>query len=353
MIRRVSVFAAFAIAAAAVPAPAQTGAGRDVHRTAIRERVARAVAVRYQGRDSREEQTERFTRTLKIGTGGTIELANIAGDIVITAGGGNEARLEVVKTARGRTVEDAKELLQLVQVDVTERGNRTEVRTRYPRDDESRRNNRRNFNVSVAYALTAPAGAAVTANSISGDISSTGIKGELSLESVSGSIRIRNGGRVAAAKSVSGDIEIADTTIDGALDVSSVSGAVVLRRVKVGRLSAGSVSGEVHVEDVECERVNAQSVSGGVNFSGPLATNGRYELQSHSGEVRMAIAGGAGFELEATSFSGSVRSEFDIKTPGAEPASRRRQRTLRGVYGDGSAVLDLTTFSGSIVISKR
>lgn len=353
MMRRVSVFAALAIAAAAVPAPAQTQPGGDVHRTAIRERAARAVTVRYQGRDSREEQTERFTRTLKIGAGGSIDLSNIAGDIVITAGGGSEARLEVVKTARGRTVEDAKELLQLVDVDVTERGNRVEVRTRYPREDESRRSHRRNFNVSVAYALTAPAGAAITANSVSGSISSTGIKGELSLESVSGSIRIRNGGRVAAAKSVSGDIEIADTAIDGALDVSSVSGAVVLRRVKVGRLSAGSVSGEVHVEDVECERVNAQSVSGGVNFSGPLAANGRYALQSHSGEVRIAIAGGAGFELEATSFSGSVRSEFDIKTPGAEPASRRRQRTLRGVYGDGSAVLDLTTFSGSIVISKR
>ena len=29
------------------------------------------------------------------------------------------------------------------------------------------------------------------------------------------------------------------------------------------------------------------------------------------------------------------------------------RRTLRGVYGDGSAILDVTTFSGSVVITKR
>lgn len=353
MMRRLSTSAAAAAALVALAAPAQAQTHRESVHAVVRERAARAVAVRYQGRDNRETQTERFTRTLKIGANGTIDLSNIAGDVVITAGGGSEATLEVVKTARGRTVEDAKELLQLVAVEVTERGGRAEVRTQYPRGDTWRRNNRRNFNVSVAYNLTAPAGAGVTVNSISGDISATGIKGTLSLESVSGSIRISNGGRVAAAKSVSGAIEIIETTIDGALDVSSVSGTVVLRHVKAARLAGGSVSGDVVIEDVDCERVEGQSVSGSVSFAGPLARNGRYELQSHSGEVRMAIAGGAGFELEATSFSGSVRSELDIKTSGAEPVARRRQRSLRGVYGDGSAVLDLTTFSGSIVISKR
>jgi hypothetical protein len=30
-----------------------------------------------------------------------------------------------------------------------------------------------------------------------------------------------------------------------------------------------------------------------------------------------------------------------------------RRRSLRGVYGDGSAVLEVTTFSGSVVVSKR
>jgi hypothetical protein len=32
---------------------------------------------------------------------------------------------------------------------------------------------------------------------------------------------------------------------------------------------------------------------------------------------------------------------------------RGRRTALTGTFGDGSAVLDLTTFSGSIIVSKR
>jgi DUF4097 and DUF4098 domain-containing protein YvlB len=352
MQRTVILTALAAALAAAAPAAAQSTA--DVIRNTIRERVRDVrTVVRYQGRaDSREQQTERFTRTVRIGENGEIDLSNIAGDIVITRGGGSEATIEVVKTARGRTVEDAREQLQLVTVDFQERGSRVEVRTRYPRTEEARRNNRRNINVSVAYNVTAPAGTRVTARSISGDISARDIRGELSLESVSGMIRVHNGGRVAAAKSISGNVEVVETEVDGVLEASSVSGTVLLRRVKAQRLDASVISGNVVIEDVDCGRIEGQSISGDVRFGGALVRNGRYELTSHSGEVRVAIAGGTGFELEAGSFSGSIRTEFPITAQGAGQ-SGRRQRTVRGVYGDGSAVLDLNTFSGTIVITKR
>lgn len=242
-------------------------------------------------------------------------------------------------------------MLQLVQVEVSERAGRAEVRTRYPRNEEGQRNNRRNYNVSVAYTITAPEGAQITAKSISGDISVRDIKGELALESVSGNIKVANGGRVANAKSVSGEVELTDTSVDGSLNASSVSGTVMLRKVKARRLDLGSVSGDVVVEDVECDRVSGQSVSGDVRFSGVLASGGRYELTSHSGEVRVAVSGNTGFEVEANSFSGSVRSDLPVTLQGA--GRRAGQRAMRGVYGDGSAMLDLNTFSGSILITKR
>jgi phage terminase small subunit len=69
-----------------------------------------------QRQDSRE-QVERTTRTLHVGANGELQLANVAGDIVVTAGGGNDVSVEIVKTARGRTDDDAQELLQLVQVE--------------------------------------------------------------------------------------------------------------------------------------------------------------------------------------------------------------------------------------------
>lgn len=353
MNKLVTLVVAVALLAGASQVSAQGQPVRD--RPVIRDRdVHREFVDRYQGRDrdQREQQTERFTRTLKIGSNGEVHISNISGNISVVRGGGNEATLEVVKTARSRSAEDAKELLGLVQVDITERGSRVEIKTRYPQGDDFRHNNRRNINVSVAFALTAPAGTRVSAHSISGDITSKDITGDVALESVSGAVRISNAGRVAAAKSISGNVEITDTEIEGHLEAGSVSGTVLLRNVKARSLEAGAVSGNVVVQDVACDRVEAQTVSGDVQFAGTLLRGGRYELSSHSGGVQVAIAGDTGFEVEATSFSGTVRSDFSLNIQGSEGPRRRRQ-SLRGVYGDGSAVLDLTTFSGSILITRR
>ena len=68
----------------------------------------------------------------------------------------------------------------------------------------------------------------------------------------------------------------------------------------------------------------------------------------------MTLSGNTGFEIDANSFSGNVQSDLQITSRGSAQGSRNgRRRVLNGTYGDGSAVLDLTTFSGSIVITKR
>ena len=314
-------------------------------RAVISERVEMRTA-RYQ--QGREEQTSRETKTVKIGADGELSLSNISGDIVVTRANGSDATIEIVKIARARTADEARELLGLVNVTVTERAGRAEVKTVYPQGDEMRRN-RRNVNVSVNYTVATPAGTRLTLNSISGSIRVSDIKGDVSANSISGTVRIANGGRIAAAKSVSGDVEIIDTQTDGAIEVQSVSGGVTLRKVAARRIDVGSVSGSVAVQDITCDRVEAHSVSGGVEFGGALAKGGRYEFNSHSGDVRVVLAGSTGFELEANSFSGNIRSDIPIKLQG----DIGRRRSMQGVYGDGSAVLTVTTFSGSVVISKK
>ena len=344
-------------AAALLTSPSGAAAQVYPERIIAREKV-RAVVTAYQQRrdnrdNNREEQVERTTRTLKLGASGVLALGNIAGDIVVTRGSGADATVEIVKTARGRDVNDARELLQLVQVEVTERSGRADVRTRYPSGDETRRNNRRNVNVSVAYNVTAPSGIRLSIESISGSVKVTDIKGDVSANTVSGDVRISGAARISAAKTISGTVEIADAQTDGALESGSVSGDVILRRVNARRIEASSVSGTVKLDDVQCERVSASSTSGSIAFSGALARNGRYDLNSFSGEIRIVFSGNTGFEVDANSFSGEIRPEVQITTRGSEGGRRGRRTTLSGTYGDGSAMLDLTTFSGSIVITRR
>src|SRR6476661_6205933 len=174
--RQVASFVALTVMMAALPAAAQVYPDRIPSAATTRERSDRGRDRRDQ---AREEQTEHTTKTLKIGATGELDLANISGDIVISRGGGQDATIDIVKSARARTADEAREILGLVTVDVVDRAGRAEVRTRYPRGDEMRTQNRRNVNVSVTLTVTAPPGARITARSVSGNVSARDIRGEL------------------------------------------------------------------------------------------------------------------------------------------------------------------------------
>jgi hypothetical protein len=349
--------AAAIMTAAALAAPAAAAQGQsfiDRIQDVAHARGATVRTERYQRGGAREEQSERITKTVRLGKDGELDISNISGDVVVTRGGGNDANIEIVKTARAATADAAKEMLRLVEVVVEERAGRAEVRVNYGVNSGGGWTRWRNTNVSVAFTIRAPEGTRLTAKSLSGDIRVNDIKGEVSAESISGHVQISGGERVSAAKTMSGDVEIVNTQGQGSLEASSASGAVTLRNVKVRRLDARSISGNVLLTAVDCERVSIQSMSGDVRYEGPLVRNGRYELKSHSGEVRVAVSGGSGFEIDANTFSGNVRSDFPIKAESMGPGPARfRRQSMHGTFGDGSAVLELNTFSGNIAITKK
>jgi hypothetical protein len=322
--------------------------------TVVRERVVapvRAIAMSYQR--GGHTQRETTTRTVNIGANGEIDLTNIAGDITISRGGGNATTIEVVKSARGTSDADAQEMLKLVRVEINERGSRAEVRTIYP--DRQQRGDRRNINVSTVYTVTAPAGTRVVARSISGNIRVTDIQGELVLDTTSGNVDVTNAARVTRAKTVSGNVTLSRVRAESGLEASSISGNVILRDVEARRLSLNSISGNVQIESAISERVEAQTMSGNVVFGGRLAPKGRYDLKSHSGDVRLRLDGDTGFELDASTFSGSIRSDLPLTTRAGQTVMSPpgRGRSFRGTFGDGSAVINATTFSGSVVVGSK
>lgn len=319
-----------------------------------RERARERARVVEQ-RDNRIEQTERVLHTFKIGSRGALLVSNLSGDITVTRGGGDEVKVEAIKTARARTLEQAREALPAVRVEFSERAGRAEVKTVYSREYFSG-TSPRTVGVSVVYNITAPEGTGINAKSLSGNVRITGIKGELTVGSTSGDVVVTDAARLESATSTSGNVEITDLRSDTPLELQTVSGDVIVRQSRVPRLELSTVSGRLVIDNVQSGQVEAQSVSGDVEFLSPFAKGGRYELNSHSGNVRIAVGNGAGFEIDANSFSGGVQSAIELKerSSGVRDASRGgRPRRLRGVFGDGSALLDVTTFSGSVIIVRK
>ena len=118
-------------------------------------------------------------------------------------------------------------------------------------------------------------------------------------------------------------------------------------------MELSTISGKVVMQDVGCDRIEAHSLSGEVEFTSPVIKGGRYEFNSHSGSVLLAVTGGGGYEVEANSWSGNVQSDVTL-SGGVQDAGRGpRRKSVRGVVGDGSAIVEITTFSGNVHIIKR
>jgi hypothetical protein len=345
-------FVVAGLAAAVVPAAAQAQPP-DPPRVIVRDTARPGTSRAYQGRNNGPEQTERFSRKVKLGRDGRVSLSNISGDVTVTAGSGDEVSIDAVKRTRGDKSE-----LAVVQITVEDRPGRVDIRTEgeQNRSDRSRRGNQ----VSVDYTLTVPATASVELHSISGSVKVTGVHGGVRAETISGNVTAIDTPKLELAKTVSGDVTLTGAS-EGDVSAGSISGNVIVKNVKARGLDLSTISGNVSVTDAVCERLGIKSVNGNVEYAGSIAKGGRYDITSHSGNIRLMLANPAGFELNATSFSGSIRSELQL-TIGGDGSSRdtgrsrdrgMNNRSMRATYGDGSATLSVRTFSGDIVVAKR
>jgi DUF4097 and DUF4098 domain-containing protein YvlB len=240
-----------------------------------------------------QEYEERFDRSAVLRSDGEVILGNIAGDIEINTWNLPEVQIVALKVSRARTMEEAARNAGYVEIEVVEQEGSVQIHTRYPRDS------RDGMNVAVYYNINIPAYASV-------DVSS-----------VSGAIRLTQCGGDARLKSVSGGVE-ADG-VAGRADVQSVSGHVRASRVN-GEVRVKSVSGSVVVESGDGE-VSAETVSGRVDVLGLSR---------------------AGFNLDASTFSGKINSDFNL---GASSVGRDHVRA--SVNGGGKSVR-LRTLSGDV-----
>jgi DUF4097 and DUF4098 domain-containing protein YvlB len=296
---------------------------------------------------AQNEVTERFSKTAHLEQNGTFDLTNVTGNIVITGGSGGDVSIDAVKRVQRPNPRAARLLLQMIDIQVTEQANRVEVRTIVPRP--------RNFPGSVDFTISVPEDANVIVKTITGSIRATNVKGELRADAVAGSVSASGVRKLESLKCVTGDIEITDAAAEDPVAASTVSGNISVRGLKARTVQLTSVSGNIRIEDAQIERMMVRTVQGNLDYTGDLARSGRYEFNSHSGDIKLVLSGSTGFEVLANTFSGTVRSDFTFNRgrAGAEGAAVQGPRTIRGAFGDASAMLALRAFSGNISLARR
>src|SRR5262245_1530824 len=162
------------------------------------------------------EQSRESHETYDLAPGGVVSVTNTSGYIRVTSWGEDRVKVDAVK--RGRRDED----LGQVEIQVTPRSGRIDIRTTYLRNDDSR--------ISVDYDLKVPRGAVLNAlTTTNGEITVNDTAARVTASSTSGAITVREVAGDAVLSSTNGQITAG--RIGGSLSVTSTNGNLAISEV--------------------------------------------------------------------------------------------------------------------------
>ncbi len=286
------------------------------------------------GRDYIEDDRQRF----EVNPGGTLTVDAKLGAIRVRSSINDEVDVLVRKRFRATDADQVRKAFSNIEVVIkqTYNGVRIEVDwIRYPtytkkfwQDDWPER-------VYVEINVVVPEEYNLDLITISGDIQTGNIAGNVTAETLTGEISTgptegdlsikSNGGRIVTS-SVVGDVHT--TTLTGIVDIGPVAGDVMIRsnsgsietrnidgdlhaKSLTGRIKIGPVAGDVKVysnsgrieTDIVRGDLHAGSLSGNIEI-GPV--DGDATIRSNSGDIQTGSVQG---NLKSTTFSGKVRGE--------------------------------------------
>lgn len=191
--------------------------------------------------------------------------------------------------------------------------------------------------------LRVPHGAALDLNAVSADVRVVGTRGELHAASVSGDVDARFDGERLRLNSVSGDIEVQSAATDS--ELRTVSGDVVAHGLR-GTVKAETVSGDLELSGEDFTELHGETVSGDLRMTARLAPQAQLRAESLSGDVRLRLVETSDVRISMKTFSGTLRGRP------TQPVSSNDRRSVEYTLGPGSARVELSTFSGDIVIER-
>ena len=201
------------------------------------------------------------------------------------------------------------------------------------------------------FEVTVPTGTKVTATTWSGSINVRSVHGDIEAHAQSGDVQVKDAGDRLDIESLSGDVSIVG--VKGETKVNTISGGIELSAAR-GDVTAETVSGDVELRDVIAKQVRIHTTSGDVSYSGSILDDGRYEFNTHSGELTLGLPSDIGAELSVSTFSGEIDSEFPITLKAGEHGIGAAQaKRLNFTLGRGTARIVAETFSGAITIQRR
>jgi|SRR5689334_12846410 len=258
--------------------------------------------------------------TVPVRAGARLEVNNFGGEITIKTWTKSAVRITASHSSRDHILVEASD--QLVHVKSEGRRGPSQV---------------------VDYDITVPATMALELSGVYTDISVDGSQGEISAETVEGSVKVSGGAGNVSLKSVQGEVTLEKAR--GRIDLNTVNEAIKATGVS-GDLSVETVNGDITLSQVESANTEANTVNGDIIYDGTIKDGGRYRFSTHDGDLRVSVPDKANVAVSVSTFDGDFSACFPVQLTG------KTKHRFSFTIGSGSARLELESFNGDIRLCR-
>jgi DUF4097 and DUF4098 domain-containing protein YvlB len=161
----------------------------------------------------------------------------------------------------------------------------------------------------------------------SGDVQFSDVSGDAEIAAASGDVQLARIGGRGRINTASGDVQL--SSVAGDAKINSASGDVQIREAG-NRLEVNTASGDLNVGEASSS-VSANSASGDQTIGS--VSEGKVDLKTASGDIKIGIREGSTLWVDARSRSGEVRSELpvsDLPPEGEAPHVELRANSMSG-----------------------
>lgn len=196
--------------------------------------------------------------------------------------------------------------------------------------------------------LRVPRNARVWIKAGSADVDVTGVTGGLDLNIVGGSVRVNGNPRELLVESMDGSVTVSGAVTYGRL--KTATGDITVRG-QGEDLTVTTVSGTIRVGDGSVERGRFESVTGPIFFSGDVVRGGDARFDTHSGAIELRLAPRANVEIDAASVTGSIENAWTRARPIAGREGRGMELGISS--GMGSGRVSIRSFKGNVKLAVK
>jgi DUF4097 and DUF4098 domain-containing protein YvlB len=293
-----------------------------------------------------------FQRTLQVTGPVRLDLTTGSGGVNVRTGSSLQVQVTGHIKANNRFTGDAEERIKQIEANPPIQQSGNEITIGQSNESELY------HNISISYELVVPAETQLRSHTGSGSQSVEGLRGEIEIESGSGSLNVSDIGGTVRAETGSGEVtidrvkssvrvkagsgSIHATDIAGGFEGRTGSGHITLQQTAPGSVRADTGSGGMELRGVQGS-LEAQAGSGTIIAEGN--PTGEWTVHSGSGDIRLKLAPDAAFDLDAQTNSGSVSVSQPVTVQGS-----LGRKHLQGKVHGGGVMIGVETGSGNIEI---